>query len=125
VSGKPDPKRGKRIVDPKVFERARLREPWCVICEDARTQSIHHVVKRSQGGDDVPANLVGLCGDGTRGCHGRVEAREKAALRRLAEYLMTDRDDFLDYLTELHKGDGDRALAWMVRNLGVEFGPTG
>lgn len=32
--------------------------------------SFHHLVSRSQGGDDVLSNLAGLYGDGTTGCHG-------------------------------------------------------
>lgn len=32
--------------------------------------SLHHLYPRGQGGDDVPANLVPLSGDGTRACHG-------------------------------------------------------
>ena len=39
--------------------------------------SLHHVVPKSQLGDDVAANLVPLCGSGTTGCHGRVENRDR------------------------------------------------
>jgi hypothetical protein len=114
--GHPDPKRGKRKRDSRISRDTIAREPWCVICEDARSQSAHHIVKRSQGGDDVLANTVGVCGDGVRGCHGRLEAREVNALRALGFYLLTERPDFLDYLEDFC-GDGTRALAWFERNL--------
>jgi hypothetical protein len=39
------------------------------------------------GGDDVAANLVALCGSGTTGCHGLVEARDVLALAMLASRL--------------------------------------
>lgn len=50
-------------------------------------KSLHHLLPRSLGGDDVADNLVGLCGDGTSGCHGAVEDREPAALLLLANSL--------------------------------------
>lgn len=42
-------------------------------------ESVHHRLPRSRGGDDSPINLVSLCGDGTRGCHGMVEAHPEWA----------------------------------------------
>ena len=45
--------------------------------------SLHHLVPRSQGGDDVASNLVPLCGSGTTGCHGKIEARDRTAGRKL------------------------------------------
>jgi hypothetical protein len=32
--------------------------------------TVHHRKNRSQGGTWAPSNLLHLCGDGTRGCHG-------------------------------------------------------
>jgi hypothetical protein len=51
------------------------------------SRSLHHLVSRSLGGDDVADNLVALCGSGTTGCHGLIEARDGNALRQLAENL--------------------------------------
>lgn len=48
------------------------------------SRSLHHLVSRSTGGDDVAANLVSLCGTGTTGCHGLIEARDRNAMRQLA-----------------------------------------
>jgi hypothetical protein len=33
---------------------------------------MHHRRFRSQGGPWTPSNILHLCGDGTRGCHGRI-----------------------------------------------------
>lgn len=51
----------------QVFRRAGGR---CEACRHRRAQDIHHVIKRSQGGDDNPeANLIALC----RPCHRRTD----------------------------------------------------
>ena len=42
----------------------------CIVCGRAYPTA-HHVVPRSQGGKDGP--VLHLCGDGTRGCHGKAE----------------------------------------------------
>lgn len=44
----------------------------CGISVTDRSRSIHHRVRRSQGGRHVPENLITLCGDGLTGCHGWV-----------------------------------------------------
>lgn len=41
--------------------------------------TVHHRRKKSQGGPWEPANLLALCGSGTTGCHGFVEANPKFA----------------------------------------------
>ncbi len=44
-----------------------------------RGESIHHRRKRRSANPHRPSNLVLLCGDGTRGCHGWIEANPKLA----------------------------------------------
>lgn len=67
----------------------------CVACGEGRDVSLHHITPKSQGGDDVIQNLAPLCGDGTRGCHGKLEGhapgweRVAAAVR---VYVLTNRD---------------------------------
>lgn len=43
------------------------------VCQGVVT-NVHHRRKRSHGGSWSPANLLGLCGSGTTGCHGYIEA---------------------------------------------------
>lgn len=69
----------------------------CCLC-GAVDFSIHHVLKRSQGGDDVRANLVALCGHGTAGCHGLVEGADRGACWALGRYLAAERPDTITYL---------------------------
>jgi len=91
------PKPARRIVDAKAGVEKVRREGRCRAC--GRVPSGHlldalnraHLVPRGQGGDDVDANIVGLCGSGTSGCHGalhdhrrgweQVAARLRASLR--------------------------------------------
>lgn len=51
-----------------VAERAGNK---CEICE-APPGSMHHRRFRSQGGPWTPSNILRLCGDGVRGCHGKL-----------------------------------------------------
>lgn len=54
----------KRVNDPKVYKtRAAevLRERPCAACQELPGSTLHHVVPRSQRGDDVIENLIGLC----------------------------------------------------------------
>ena len=49
-------------------------------------ESDHHRRKRSQGGLWLPSNIVDVCGHGTIGCHGFLEANPATA-RRLGLWL--------------------------------------
>lgn len=49
-------------------------------------ESMQHRRKRSQGGLWTPSNILHLCGDGTIGCHGYIEANP-ATGRRLRMWL--------------------------------------
>lgn len=48
----------------------RLQNGLCGCGCGRRIESVHHLVSRPKGGDDVISCLIGLYGDGTRGCHG-------------------------------------------------------
>jgi hypothetical protein len=57
----------------------------CVVCGGAAhgtrsvDWSIHHRLRRSQGGDNRPSNLVTTCGHGTAGDHGLIHSAPAAA----------------------------------------------
>jgi hypothetical protein len=44
--------------------------------------SMHHRNKAGQGGAWTPANILHLCGDGTTGCHGWIEANPASSRRK-------------------------------------------
>lgn len=65
---------------------AEIREKKCDECRVCRTTeriTAHHLIPRSLGGQWTESNIVGLCGSGTTGCHGDVEARHRDALVKL------------------------------------------
>lgn len=64
-----DPKPAKRIKDPDALRVARLSGDECAAC-GVRAESVHHVIPKGERGDDVPGNLLLLCGHGTAKCHG-------------------------------------------------------
>lgn len=59
----------------------------CAVCGLVRAETFHHIVPAGQGGDDVEENGAPLCGDGVRGCHGKLTARELEARVRLRVWL--------------------------------------
>lgn len=80
------PKQQPRRSKPKNPGEARTRElvkarcgGRCELCGLARMESVHHRRNRSQGGVWSASNCVGVCGDGTRKCHGWVGANPAAA----------------------------------------------
>jgi 5-methylcytosine-specific restriction endonuclease McrA len=64
------PKPAKRINNRKALEKAS--KPYCELCD--RWQDIdppHHIIFKSQGGDDTPENLISLCRDCHNDAHGK------------------------------------------------------
>lgn len=56
-----------------VFERER---GICRCCGYMAADSMHEIVFRSQGGKVSKENSIAVCGDGVRGCHGRLQRHE-------------------------------------------------
>jgi len=102
--------------DPKPIRRKKAtRVEWrhlrnakcgpCRVC-GGNGNSLHHLVPRSLGGDDVADNLVPLCGTGTTGCHGLIEHREPRALAALRYSLTRD---------ERNYAAGKKGVHWIAR----------
>jgi hypothetical protein len=117
-------KRYRRVVaSRKSWEKLRdERLGPCLICRYQGTQqeygsSLHHVVPRGsyRGGDDVAANLVPLCGDGSRGHHGLIESGDTTTRRQLAEAVQKLEPDVYAYAIDKLGEDG-----WL-RQHRVEF----
>lgn len=121
MSGQPDPKRHRRIKDPGLFKRLHAQGGTCALADDPvydcrSSLNLHHVLPRSQGGDDVEANLVWLCGSGTTGHHGFVEYRDRDRLLSLRAVLLTRRPDTISYLAD-RLGGAVAASTWLQRYL--------
>ncbi len=75
------PKRRAEIVAAKGQDGCRLCGRYPV--------TFHHLVPRGSPyfGSDTEANWIALCGSGTTGCHGKIEMRNREAMRKLVEGL--------------------------------------
>lgn len=80
----------------------------CRLCGTGRSVNAHHLIPRSQGGIWTESNIVGLCGSGTTGCHGLIEANDPAATYLLRARL-TDAE-YAYVVTKMGEGWLDRRL---------------
>lgn len=60
MSGEPDPKPPRRLRQTGAARSKLLSEQACRACPRRATEG-HHILHRSQGGDDVSANIMPLC----------------------------------------------------------------
>lgn len=104
-----------RIRDPALLKALHLEWRECALCGETWPLSLHHINRHPR--DDVEANLVMLCGDGVRGCHGLIEARDTTKQWELAFYIKEDRPDTLDYLERRLRPE--LPLDWIRRTLGA------
>ena len=111
-----DPKPSPRVKDPDLL--ARLHREWrsCALCggttADSSQLSLHHIHRHPR--DDVRGNLVMLCGSGTTGCHGEIEAHLPGASRQLRILIDLSRHDVIEYL-DGKLGGLDAAFGWLDR----------
>jgi hypothetical protein len=74
---RPDPRPSSRYVatSSEWEDIVRFKSGPCRGCGGASLLPVtyHHLVPKSLGGDDVPGNVLPLCGHGTTGCHGAIE----------------------------------------------------
>lgn len=85
-----------RIVSNVALAIARLYYRDCVLCGSTQNIHPHHTLFRSQGGDDVAANLCGLC----LICHDEIHANKALAWLALKAYVQAERPDTQIYLEE-------------------------
>ena len=132
MAGKPDPKPERRkrkqirVVDRKATTRAVLGQPKCALCPSPSATG-HHVIPRGgpHFGDDVPENIVALCGSGTTGCHGKIEGADFWAREALGVHLRERRPDTIEYVIRKLGGPQkpDAGLVWLERHLHVRVSP--
>ena len=94
-----DPKPPGRSRDPMLMRRLHLGVHECALCGGVYGCALHHVRRRSQGGDDSEENLIWLCdGPGTNDCHGRLHRGDTQIKHALGQYLR-DRDSSASSMT--------------------------
>lgn len=89
-----DFKQPRRIVDPDALASAKLFFQECALCGATQNLHVHHVLFRSQGGDDVRGNLCALC----QMHHDEIHANKRLAWFALKAYCFFERPDTLEYL---------------------------
>lgn len=118
-----DTKPERRIRDSDLLSRLHAEWEECALClstgwefeGDHRTWiglSLHHVCKHPR--DDVRGNLIMLCGDGVRGCHGEVELLSAA---RLGRHIRSARPDIIEHIRWRF---GETAEEWLRIHLGID-----
>jgi hypothetical protein len=112
----PDPRPEARIRDSdlmRILHADRAKE--CALSGDISWLELHHILPRSQGGDDVRANLVWLGGY----LHRRVSANDPVVMRLLGEHIVAHRPDTVAYLRAKLNTPGRPSAAqeWMARRL--------
>ena len=103
----------RKVASPKQWQailESKCRNRACRVCglRSSYALEAHHLVPRDRGGDDVPANIVGLCNE----CHCLVEERQPIPVRCLLASLQ---DDEYAYAVE-KAGEG-----FAERVYGVEY----
>ncbi len=90
----PDPKPARRVRASR-NDLDALREMFahhpCVSCGVGGSLELHHIHPRSQGGDDVAANLAPIC----RSCHMKIEGHESGweqVAASIRQYVVVDND---------------------------------
>lgn len=120
MAGQPDPKPPERVRDKALMKTLHLEWRECALAAYAEdvcvaVLSLHHVLKHPR--DDLRENLAMLCGSGTTGHHGKMEAHDHDTEEAFAAYLLSERTDTLLYLGR--KLGGQAAVAWIDRLAGV------
>lgn len=113
------PKKGNKLEQGRSFrkvasatELAEIRAEKlgpCLVCmylgvRQEYASTLHHVVPRDRGGDDVADNMVSACGHGTVGHHGGIEAHDTETCRLFAAALQQFDPDAYVYALE-HLGE--------------------
>ena len=109
-----DPKPAARVRDSQIMRLLHTdRSKECALTGAVTGLELDHILPRSQGGDDVRANLVFL----HRDVHRRKTANDPVMLKALGEHIRDHRPDTIEYLNWKL---GDRAPDWMRRRLLLE-----
>lgn len=69
------------LQDKKTYEKVVEEQKWCRLCGRTNDLHIHHIIYRSQLGNNDERNLIRLCSD----CHRRVHSNKKVWQKKLLE----------------------------------------
>lgn len=94
----PNPRPLCRKRDAKAGRRKCLSpESECRLCGVRRGLERHHLIPRSQGGEDRDENLVPLCGPFENACHRKITENDPEALSLLRGRLWPEEESFVAF----------------------------
>ena len=100
------------------------RDGWaCVCCGRSvlgQRYSLQHRKRRSQGGPNSPVNLITVLGDGTAGCHARIDSRSDPH-DEAKGYTVRSHDDPALIPVMIFSEHGDGVTAWLTDDGGFAF----
>lgn len=89
------------LEDKKTYERVAEEQKWCQLCGRTNNLQIHHIIYRSQLGNNDERNLIRLCSE----CHRRVHSNKKVWQKKLLEHQFKKYGRFGREAVTKHKGD--------------------
>jgi hypothetical protein len=126
VKAKAAPRRQARDTGPSKAVRAAVlaRDGFqCVCCGRSvigQVYSLQHRKRRSQGGGSLASNLITVLGDGTTGCHQRIDSRIDPA-DEAQGYTVRSWDDPALIPVVFHSEHGSGFTAWLADDGGLLF----
>lgn len=99
-----------RIRDARLLELLKYEYDCCEITGVVDGLHLHHCLLRSQGGDDLRANIICV----TDAFHTRYHASDAVARLMLAEYVVNNRPDTIAYLQRKLGHDG--CAVWLEKH---------
>lgn len=70
------------VIDKKTYAKIVEEQPYCQLCGRTYYLEIHHIIYRSQLGNNNEKNLIRLCSQ----CHRRVHSNKKVWQKKLLEF---------------------------------------
>ena len=106
-----DPKRAPRIKDPALLRLLKFESLECEISGEMGDLHLHHVVYRSQGGDDVRENIICVSEE----IHRHYHAGNPWARGLIGKHVDLERPDVACYIAE-KLGGAEALLEWFNRH---------
>ena len=87
------------LEDKKTYEKIVEEQKWCQLYGRTYDLHIHHIIYRSQLGNNDERNLIRLCGD----CHRRVHSNKKMWQKKLIQHQFEKYGEFTREDVTKHK----------------------
>jgi len=101
-----------RIRNPDLLALLHLEHDCCEVTGRTGILHAHHVVYRSQGGDDIRCNLLMI----DNGLHARYHLADRNARFQIGTHIRDHRPDILEYV-RTKRGSKEAGDAWIQAHL--------